>query len=225
MTLSTNFQDDVLASSNSKRKYNMIHNSDGTVSFEDVTVYSQEGSDFGAKEVNEERTEINRQATLLGNTDISDIEDGTVTGAIAGLNGNVGDLSWLSTEEKKDLVAAVNELYWKMEWSDAITLGSTYGIEIKYRYNAKFVEIQYGGTLPGGVGFGAGTNGYEFPSMPKEFLPASNIRQPIFCPGNGNKLCIRIYPLATDKWSIAPGSVGFTSTQEYIAGTFVYARI
>ena len=111
-----------------------------------------------------------------------------------------------------------------MNWSDAITLGSTYGIEMKYRYNKYFVEIQYGGTLPDGVGFDAGTNGYEFPPMPEEFLPASNIRQPIFCPGNGNKLCIRIYPWATDKWSIAPGSMGITSVPEYIAGTFVYTR-
>lgn len=136
---------------------------------------------------------------VIGYADISGIGDGTVKGAIAGLNGN-------------------------MNWSDAITLGSTYGIEMKYRYNAKFVEIQYGGTLPDGVGFGANTNGYEFPPMPEEFLPGSNIRQPIFCPGNGNKLCIRIYPWATDKWSIAPGSVGFTSTPEYIAGTFAYSR-
>ena len=98
------------------------------------------------------------------NSNLTDVEE-----SVAGLNGN-------------------------MNWSDAITLGSTYGIEMKYRYNKYFVEIQYGGTLPDGVGFGAGTNGYEFPSMPEEFLPASNIRQPIFCPGNENKLCIRIYP-------------------------------
>lgn len=141
----------------------------------------------------------NKFKAIIGNKDISGIGDGTVTGALVGLNGN-------------------------MNWSDAITLGSTYGIEMKYRYNKCFVEIQYGGTLPSGVGFGAGTNGYEFPSMPEEFLPGSNIRQPIFCPGNGNKLCIRIYPWATDKWSIAPGSVGLTSTSEYIAGTFIYTR-
>lgn len=128
------------------------------------------------------------------NSNLTDVEE-----SIAGLNGN-------------------------MNWSDAIPLGSTYGIEMKYRYNKYFVEIQYGGTLPDGVGFGAGTNGYEFPSMPEEFLPASNIRQPIFCPGNENKLCIRIYPWDTDKWSIAPGSMGITSVPEYIAGTFVYSR-
>ena len=76
--LSTNFQDDVLASSNSKRKYRMINNSDGTVSFEDATVYSQKGSEFGAKEVNEEReainqlnTDLNDQQILIWSTDLT----------------------------------------------------------------------------------------------------------------------------------------------------------
>ena len=141
----------------------------------------------------------------------------TEVGYLEGVTSNIQD-------QIDTLNSNLSELNGNMNWSDAITLGSTYGIEMKYRYNAKFVEIQYGGTLPDGVGFGAGTNGYEFPSMPEEFLPGSNIRQPIFCPGNGNKLCIRIYPWATDKWSIAPGSMGLTSVPEYIAGTFVYAR-
>ena len=58
--LDTNFKDDILASSNAKRKYQMTYNDDGTVSFQDVTAYSQMGSAFGAKEVNEERTAINK---------------------------------------------------------------------------------------------------------------------------------------------------------------------
>lgn len=56
----TNFKDDILASSNAKRKYQMTYNDDGTVSFQDVTAYSQMGSAFGAKEVNEERAAINK---------------------------------------------------------------------------------------------------------------------------------------------------------------------
>lgn len=60
MSLATNFKDDILASSNPKRKYQMIYNDDGTVSFQDVTAYSQTGSVFGAKEVNEERAAINK---------------------------------------------------------------------------------------------------------------------------------------------------------------------
>lgn len=39
MVLKTNYKEDVLAASNTKRKYNMITNDDGTVSFEDVTEY------------------------------------------------------------------------------------------------------------------------------------------------------------------------------------------
>lgn len=58
MGLSTGFKDDVI-SGDGLRKYNMIQNSDGTVSFEDVTNYSQIGSSYGAKEVNEERAAIN----------------------------------------------------------------------------------------------------------------------------------------------------------------------
>lgn len=57
--LSTDFKDDILADQNSKRKYTQVNNSDGTVSFQDSTAYSQVGSQYGAKEVNEERKAIN----------------------------------------------------------------------------------------------------------------------------------------------------------------------
>ena len=57
--LSTNFKDDILADSNDRRKYTQINNSDGTISLQDSTVYSQVGSQYGAKEVNEEREAIN----------------------------------------------------------------------------------------------------------------------------------------------------------------------
>lgn len=74
--LSTDFKDDVLNEEiNTKRRYQMIYNNDdGTVSFEDVTNYTQVGSEFGAKEVNEERTEINNRLPLSG---------GTLTGNLA----------------------------------------------------------------------------------------------------------------------------------------------
>ena len=53
MALKTNYKEDVLAASNTKRKYNMITNDDGTVSFEDVTEYQQTGDNFGAGDVNQ----------------------------------------------------------------------------------------------------------------------------------------------------------------------------
>ena len=57
--LSTDFKDDILDSSNYKRKYRQVVNNDGTFSFHDETTYQQVGSNYGAKEVNEEREAIN----------------------------------------------------------------------------------------------------------------------------------------------------------------------
>lgn len=48
------YKDDILDTSvNTRRKYNMIENADGTVSLEDATTYLQVGDDFGAADVNE----------------------------------------------------------------------------------------------------------------------------------------------------------------------------
>lgn len=57
--LSTDFKDDILDSSNYKRKYRQVVNNDGTFSFQDETTYQQVGSNYGAKEINEEREAIN----------------------------------------------------------------------------------------------------------------------------------------------------------------------
>lgn len=52
-TLKTNYTDDVLdTSQNTKRKYKMINNSDGTVSFDDETTYLNQGDEFGANDIN-----------------------------------------------------------------------------------------------------------------------------------------------------------------------------
>lgn len=59
MALRTDFKDSVLKNTTENKKYKMTNNSDNTVSFTDVTEYSQEGSPYGAKEVNEEREAIN----------------------------------------------------------------------------------------------------------------------------------------------------------------------
>jgi hypothetical protein len=59
MALRTDFKDSVLKDTTGNKKYKMTNNSDNTVSLTDVTEYSQEGSPYGAKEVNEEREAIN----------------------------------------------------------------------------------------------------------------------------------------------------------------------
>lgn len=64
-TLPTNYKDDILSSSNERRKYNMITNSDGTVSFEDVTDYTQNGSYFGAGDHNATNSKVNEVISAL----------------------------------------------------------------------------------------------------------------------------------------------------------------
>ena len=98
-TLPTNFKDDILASSmGSKRRYNVINNSDGTISLEDVTTYTQVGSTFGAAQINATNAAANAAAdaskiiddydTLMANT-----QAGYMAGALAvkELNSNLGD--------------------------------------------------------------------------------------------------------------------------------------
>lgn len=84
MALPVNFKDDVLASSmDGKRRYNMITNSDGTVSFEDVTTYSQEGSNFGSAQINNTNGAINTINNNVLDT-IEQISANTSSGKFAG---------------------------------------------------------------------------------------------------------------------------------------------
>lgn len=51
--LRTDYKDDLLDTSvNTQRKYNVVNNDDGTVSFVDATVYTQNGDTFGASDIN-----------------------------------------------------------------------------------------------------------------------------------------------------------------------------
>lgn len=70
--LKTDYKDDVLdTTQNTKRKYQMIDNEDGTVSFEDVTEYLQQGDSFGADDINDTNEEVNIINDKLSVTDVS----------------------------------------------------------------------------------------------------------------------------------------------------------
>lgn len=60
--MKNNWKDDMFTGT---RKYRMINNDDGTVSFEDATEYTQQGDAFGAKELNEIGDEVNQAALEL----------------------------------------------------------------------------------------------------------------------------------------------------------------
>lgn len=85
-TLPTNFKDDILSSSmGGKRKYRIIDNGDGTYLFEDVTEYTQTGSDFGAGQINATNQAVNEscdKADVIDDPD--DIFANQSNGKIAG---------------------------------------------------------------------------------------------------------------------------------------------
>ena len=57
MALKTDYKDDGFAGN---RKYRMITNADGTMSFEDVTPYDPVGDSFGALDINTTNKAVNR---------------------------------------------------------------------------------------------------------------------------------------------------------------------
>lgn len=88
-TLATNFQDDELDSSmGGLRRYKEIQNSDGTVSFEDVTDYTQIGSTFGASQINAINKAVNASfdaSKVIDDYDtlMATTESGYAAGALA----------------------------------------------------------------------------------------------------------------------------------------------
>lgn len=148
--LPTNFKDDILAPSSSKRKYQQTFNSDGSVSLEDVTQYQQKGSDFGAQQVNQTNGAINNiyDERIL---DVDALDLVTETGffvdaqAVAELNGK----STYSFSE--------------MGWTDP-----TYSITKK----GGIVYIDYYCTVQGGVGGRA----FFVARLPQEVIPPHRIR-------------------------------------------------
>lgn len=87
--LAENFVDDILSENmNGRRRYNLIQNSDGTVSLEDVTEYTQLGSDYGANQVNASNRAINEsvdKANVIDNKEdlLANMTEGKVAGALA----------------------------------------------------------------------------------------------------------------------------------------------
>ena len=84
--LPVNFKDDILKENmNGKRRFNMIQNIDGTVSFEDVTDYTQVGSTFGAAQINATNEAVNNAADASKIIDsLETIKANTQSGYIAG---------------------------------------------------------------------------------------------------------------------------------------------
>ena len=99
--LPVNFKDDIMSEAmEGRRRYRMIQNPDGTVSFEDTTEYDQVGSQFGQGQINKTNQAVNEsldKGRVIDNiNDIaSNSEAGYVMGALAGkeLNQNLVGLN------------------------------------------------------------------------------------------------------------------------------------
>lgn len=87
--LPVDFQDDILSEDmNGRRKYQMITNSDGTVSFVDVTEYTQVGSNFGQAQINATNEAVNESADknkIIDDKDdlVANSQAGMMAGALA----------------------------------------------------------------------------------------------------------------------------------------------
>lgn len=74
MGFKTDYKDDIInTTSNEKRQYEMIQNDNGTVSFNDVTVYEQVGDILGAKELNEISEKLNISGDRIRYNNVTDM--------------------------------------------------------------------------------------------------------------------------------------------------------
>ena len=97
-TLRTDYINDILAAAmDGKRQYRMIQNANGTVSFEDVTVYDQNGDTFSAGDVNGIDAQVNANteniATNTSNIATNTANIATNTANIATNTANIKSLS------------------------------------------------------------------------------------------------------------------------------------
>lgn len=99
--LPVDFKDDIMSEAmEGRRRYRIIQNSDGTVSFEDATEYEQLGSEFGQGQINKTNQAVNEsldKGRVIDSLEeiASNSETGYVMGALAGkkINQNVSDLN------------------------------------------------------------------------------------------------------------------------------------
>lgn len=129
--LRTDFKDDILDSSNYKRKYKQVANNDGTFSFQDETTYQQVGSDYGAKEVNEEREAINNiyENKLVALDDVALVtEEGFFVDALAvkELNSNLSKANTVLENRKPIFVDSTAQGTVNWETNNFLKSGVTY---------------------------------------------------------------------------------------------------
>lgn len=128
--LKTNYVDDKLnASTNQLRKYQQIKNDDGTVSFVDVTDYTETGTSFGAKDINATNKAVNKNTTdivalnksmgenfnslnksLNTEANTRDTEDAKLTASIAEVATSVSTATLIANTANKTALSAIRAM-------------------------------------------------------------------------------------------------------------------
>lgn len=149
--LKTNYVDDVLdTTKNQLRKYQQIQNDDGTVSFVDVTEYTQVGTSFGAKDINDTNAAINDVNGKLANKIDSNRFIMSDTGSISGFVKN--NEVWLTIFNRistPDSCVCIVSRYADVVSVYSVSKSTTMNIEYN---NQGTITVKYNGSTDGVYG-------------------------------------------------------------------------
>lgn len=178
MALKENYKDDILdTSQNVKRKYQMENNGDGTVSFTDVTEYTQQGDSFGASDLNAMAHAINNTSSDAEHTSYDNTTSGLISdnvqGAIDEINDNLSWYvanGWLPAIPSGDVPVNMEDCSWAMlkSLASAGTLGNYYQIG-----DTKTIELTGGERVVMelvSINDGEGTAGGYYPRGTVDFI-------------------------------------------------------
>lgn len=124
-TLKTNYKNDAYSGN---RKFKMTNNSDGTVSFEDVTPYTQTGDNFGAAELNSFAEAINESA------DKNDLMND-----LAGINSNQGASKFVGALAIKTLMSKLSLLFAESDTVGGVTWTTSHVTNFEEGINYAFI--------------------------------------------------------------------------------------
>jgi hypothetical protein len=178
MALKENYKDDILdISQNVRRKYQMIDNGDGTVSFEDVTEYTQQGDSFGASDLNAMAHAINNVSSDAEHTSYDNTTSGLISDNVQGaIDENVANMKWyvdngwLPVRPSGDVPANMEDCSWAMikQLAAANTLKNYYQIG-----DTKTIELTGGERVVMelvSINDGEGTAGAYYPRGTVDFI-------------------------------------------------------
>lgn len=128
MALKTNYKDDVFTGN---RKYKQTSNSDGSISLEDTTEYTQEGDIFAAKDINDTNTAVNANETSITNlTSKVSTNTSNISTNKSNIAANTSSINTLKTSKQDKAIKATITL--GTSWSSLTQNVSVSGISASH---------------------------------------------------------------------------------------------